>query len=145
MQLIEYSSTDYTSSSPSTTLSTCQYADDSSDINIGAIIGGAIAAFIMCMLIIIAIPICICCCLGIGIGAAVRGSSRTTTTTVASGGSTGVTAVSASQAYNPAPGAFPASGYDTEKKFDAPPQYTPVQGYAPQPGYPQQGYGYPPQ
>ncbi|XP_019849178.1 PREDICTED: deleted in malignant brain tumors 1 protein-like isoform X2 [Amphimedon queenslandica] len=59
----------------SNTLSTCQYAD--SRIDIGAIIGGVIAAFVICCVLIISIPICICCCLGVGIEAATRGGNKT--------------------------------------------------------------------
>ncbi|XP_019855766.1 PREDICTED: neurotrypsin-like isoform X1 [Amphimedon queenslandica] len=144
------------------TLSTCRYADSSA--NIGGIIGGVIAAFVICCVLIISIPICICCCLGVGIGAAARGGRSGRATVVTAGTTTAtsatVTTTNTSNLTAPPPpayeqqppppaaypAAYPAAGYDAEKAPYPPQQGYPAQpGYPPQEGYPPQGYAYPPQ
>ncbi|XP_011405883.1 PREDICTED: neurotrypsin-like [Amphimedon queenslandica] len=118
-------------------LSTCEYADSIAN-NIAAIVGGVIAAFVICCVLIISIPICICCCLGVGIGAAARGGRGTTTKTTTVGG-TNVTTATTSQT---------TSGYPPQQGYSPQQGYPPQQSYPPQQGYPMQeekGYGYPPQ
>ena len=52
-------------------------------VNVGAIVGGVVAASIILCLLFIGIPVCICICLGVGVGAACKRSNLPRTTRVA--------------------------------------------------------------